>query len=150
MDEMAILENAAQLIEDGKVPTVGEDGTVSALGTAVTETQAEGDVTVETEETGVWQYTEPELLEGWRFSDWRQRHLMAMYETGVFDEKTWENRFRRNYDTVMCIVESGGFERPHEITDDIVENLEWWETEQLYTAIWVHYYNVVLLKKKTS
>ncbi|MCP5018918.1 MAG: hypothetical protein GY938_27120 [Ketobacter sp.] len=95
-----------------------------------------------------YQFEEPEMLSGWEFKPWKHRLLMELYETGVLKiGKEWDGRFRRNHETVKAVIEAGGFNLPTAATVEMLDDLEWYQVEQLYTAVWTNYYNCMFTKK---
>jgi hypothetical protein len=144
MDKLAELEKIANAVNSGKGVTLDDDGGVIVqenpkTETAVSKTETESDA-------DGWEFTEPELLPGWVFKPWKQKLLMDIYESGVLDhQRDWGSRFRRNYDTVKAVLDSGGFEPG--VTIEQVDIMDWQDVEKLYTAIWINYYNHVLVKK---
>jgi hypothetical protein len=86
------------------------------------------------------------LLVGWRFCTWKQRHVMALYESGALSN-SYDNRFRRNFEVVKAAIEAGCFEAPLSIAIDMVLDLPVQDVEQLHDAIAANYMNTVLTPK---
>ena len=91
-----------------------------------------------------------ELPAGWRMREWRQKHLMAIYEDGPLLKALdgeYDNRWRRNDDVVKSVLRHGGFDVVN-VTEADIDGMHWQDVEMIYLAIVAHYSNTVLIKKK--
>jgi hypothetical protein len=80
------------------------------------------------------------LPSGWAFSDWKQRHIMALVETDCFTTE-YHNRWRRNYEVAKAAIESGCFEKPTAVEPGILDDMNIWDVEALWVAINAEFIN---------
>ncbi len=90
------------------------------------------------------------LPAGWKLGEWRQKHMIAIYEDGPLQgalDGTYSNRWRRNGELVKSVLAHDGFDGLN-ISDDNVDNMDWRDVEQIALAIVAHYQNAIIIKKK--
>ena len=88
-----------------------------------------------------------DLVSGWAFSEWKQRHVMTLFETGAITED-WPNRWRRNYEIVKAAIECGCFDKPTAVEVSILDDMAVEDVEQLHDAITANFMNTVNTPKK--
>lgn len=97
-------------------------------------------------------YKEQEVIlpPGWKLVPWTQKMLMDIHEAGALSKAIngeFDNRWRRNYEAVLSVLEHGGFGQTA-VTQEVIDGMEWREVEQVFHAILAHYGNTVTIKKK--
>ena len=87
-----------------------------------------------------------DLVSGWVFREWKQRHVMALVETNTIN-KDFDNGFRRNYEVVKAAIECDCFDKPTGVTPDVLLDMSVHDVAQLQTAITNHFLNLVYTPK---
>lgn len=142
MDALKQLDQIATMVNSGQDVTMNEDGEV--VSTEKQQVEAVKEIVSNQE-------VEPKeviLPSDWKLSDWRQRHLMQLYKTGVPFKEEFNDRFTRNFEWVKAAIECDCFERPLGVDEETLLDLEWYEVEEIYNAIRSHLFNLITLKKK--
>ena len=105
--------------------------------------------TVQQEIDAAFSYTPRpiELVSGWAFIEWKQQHVMSLYETDALTAD-WPNRFRRNYEVVKAAIDCGCFDKPTAVRAGILDNMTVEDVEQLHDAIVANFMNTVNTPKK--
>lgn len=89
-----------------------------------------------------------ELLSGWEFCEWKQRHLMALADSGILDnDRQWDNEFRMNYEVVAAAIEAECFYLPTNIEPDQLLDMDWRDVQKLRQAVMNNYLNLRLTPK---
>lgn len=98
---------------------------------------------------------EPQVITmpaGWKMREWRQKHLMEIYEDGPLVKALsgeYPNRWRRNYELVESVLKHDGFDMaPGTVTAEDLLDLDWQDVEEIALAVIAHYQNVIYIKKK--
>lgn len=95
------------------------------------------------QEAFVYVPLEFELVSGWHFREWKQKHVMALYEHDGFMSEEKRNRFRRNYEVVKAAIECDCFDKPTAVQPDILLDMDMRDVEQLHNAVSANFMNVV-------
>lgn len=121
---------------------------LSRLAEQQQEPQPVNDGSVEQEIDEAFPYqSQPIILPiGWEFTNWRQRHVMALYEAGVITNQ-YPNRWRMNYEIVKAAIEAGCFASPVKVETAVLDDMHIHDVEMLRVAVINNYTNLVLTPK---
>lgn len=89
-----------------------------------------------------------EMVSGWEFGQWKQRHIMPLVDSGVLDpEREWPNAHRGNFEIVKAAMEAGCFSLPTAVTEDMILDLDSRDVNKLARAVVQNYLNLTRTPK---
>ena len=87
-----------------------------------------------------------ELVSGWHFREWKQRHVMALWESGTLAQD-FDNRWRRNFEVVKAAIECDCFDKPTGVTPDVLLDMDTADVEMLHNAVSNNFTNIIYTPK---